>query len=48
MSRSYLAWMRAKRNFLSSQYERVAHIPYPSDAVVYERPSSNYYWESRR
>ena len=48
MPRSYQAWMRAKRNFLSSQYERVAHIPYPDDAVVYERPSSNYYWESRR
>ena len=43
MSRSYYEWMRAKRNFLSSQNNRSVNIPYPKDAVVYERASNNPY-----
>lgn len=48
MSRSYYDWMRAKRNFFSSQATRIASIPKPSDAVVYERESTNPYWQHYR
>jgi hypothetical protein len=48
MSRSYYDWMRAKRNFFSSQATRIASIPKPDDAVVYERESTNPYWQHYR
>jgi len=36
------------RRWLQNQTARRANIPYPTDAVVYERSSNNPYWESRR
>lgn len=36
------------RRWLNDQAARRASIPYPNEAVVYERESNNPYWESRR
>ena len=36
------------RRWLQNQAARRANIPYPTEAVVYERTSNNPYWESRR
>lgn len=36
------------RRWLNDQAARRASIPYPDEAVVYERKSDNPYWESRR
>lgn len=36
------------RRWLQDQTARRASIPYPAEAVVYERESNNPYWESRR
>lgn len=36
------------RQWLNNQAARRASIPYPDEAVVYERESNNPYWESRR
>ncbi len=49
MSRSYYQWMAAKRKWYNSQEHRVANIPFPiPKAVVYERESTNPFWERRR
>ena len=36
------------RKWLQDQKTRRANVPYPEEAVVYERESNNPYWESRR
>ena len=36
------------RRWLQDQAARRANVPYPTEAVVYERSSNNPYWESRR
>ena len=40
--------MNKRKDWIADQAQRRANIPYPTEAVVYERASINPYWESRR
>lgn len=49
MSRSYYEWMAAKQAWHEQQNLRISSLPYPgANSIVYNRDSSNPFWERRR
>ena len=49
MSRSYYEWMTAKQAWHEQQNLRISSLPYPdANSIVYNRDSSNPFWERRR
>ena len=49
MSRSYYEWMTAKQAWHEQQNLRISSLPYPDEnSIVYQRNSTNPFWERRR